>query len=148
VSAGRVVSFTVLNCSDSVSFIPVFEVVTSFSSNSSCVGVFAFAQPAASSYDDAVALASEVGSAPRPMFVPGNCVSYSSPPNDCTWNNVNFPSPTYSQVFCQPESAENDMGYWLGMWVAFLVVFCLSAPVVAYGIVVNCRSEETSWLDG
>ncbi len=141
-AAGRVLTAAVLPCSETA-FLPVFEVqLASSSSNATCLGVAALQQPALS-YNDTIALIASIGATPQPMMVPAVCVPFATPPDTegCSWNNVNLAYPAYSPVFVQPGPSLSDQSYWLGMWIAFLLLFVLSAPVVVYGMAVNCRDS-------
>ena len=123
-------------------FIPVFEVrfLAAGPNASSCLGVAALQQPALS-LNDTVTLITSVPAGPVSVFAPAACVPYSPPPADsaCSWNNANLAYPTYAPVFVLPASAQADAAYWLGIWIAFLLLFVIAVPVVVYGMVVNCK---------
>jgi hypothetical protein len=98
-------------------------------------------QQAALSLNDTIALIQSVSAGAMSVYAPAVCAPYSGPPSDatCSWGNVNLAYPTYGPVFVFPASAQSDASYWLGIWIAFLLLFVLAAPVVVYGMVVNCK---------
>jgi hypothetical protein len=140
---GVVLSGQPLMCSPTT-YVPVFEVqLGSNSSNSTCLGVASLQQPALS-LNDTITLIESVGTGFVAMFAPAVCVPYMTHGSDsgCSWNNVNLAYPSYSLVFVFPASAQSDAAYWLGLWIAFLLVFVLAAPVVLYGMIINCKDAS------
>ena len=150
---GSLFNFTTVQCGATGLWQAVFGV---YLDEQECVGAFNLLQPARP-FNETLALIALVQNLtyPRLMYAPSVCLSWSdaievngeSLGAACFEQSANFAYPAYAVVFIDGNKARSDSDYWFGIWVAFLVIFCIAFPFVVYVMVKACKDSD-SGADG